>query len=174
MVKNEMENKKMDEKWRVIDTHENYAVSNTGKVKNVKFDREITPFRDKNGYLLVNLYNKGEMTTKKVHRLVLTCFVGVDDGKKQVNHIDGNKENNNIDNLEWVTQSENQIHRRKVLMKNGGGLAPRKVFCVELNKTFDSIMDAERKTRVCHQHIGKCLNGKRKTAGGMMWKEVSS
>lgn len=158
------------EQWKTIETHENYAVSTMGNIKNIKFDRPVKPFADKNGYMVVNLYKNGKMETKKVHRIVLSAFTQNTEGKEQVNHLNGVKSDNRLVNLEWSTNSENQRHRRIVLGKNGGGLHQKKVRCVELNVVFASIMDAERKTGVHHQHISKCMNGKRKCAGGMHWE----
>ena len=162
----------MNEQWKVIESHKNYAVSNKGNVKNLKFNRLLKTFTGKEGYLLVNLWDNGKMSQKKVHRLVLMAFVPNLDGKPQVNHKDGNKQNNTVENLEWCTNSENQTHRRKVLQKNGGGLQRKKVLCVELEKIYPSIMEAERQTGIQHQQIGRCLNGKRKSAGGKHWEYV--
>lgn len=161
------------EKWATVKGYENYAVSNYGAVRNTKRNRHIRPFKDKNGYMLVNLYDaENRMRTLKVHRLVLAAFVPNVDMKEQVNHIDGNKANNCLENLEWATQSENQRHRRNVLGKNGGGLDRCKVMCVETGVVYESIMQAERMTTALHQHIGNCLRGERQTAGGYHWKSI--
>lgn len=66
--------------------------------------------KNKFGYLTVGLMKNGKRTTQKVHRLVAAVFINNPHGKPDVNHIDGNKENNNVDNLEWATRSENMKH----------------------------------------------------------------
>lgn len=160
------------ERWRIVEGFENYAISDKGNVKNLRFGRIIQPFPDKNGYMIVNLYGNGKMKTLKVHRLVMIAFVSNPERKEQVNHINGNKKDNRLINLEWATQSENQNHRRKVLGKDGGGLKRKKILCIDTGKTYVSIMEAERKTGTYHQHIGDCLRGERKKAGGMRWRLV--
>lgn len=74
----------------------------------------LKPGKDHKGYLRVSLKDK----TYKVHRLVAMAFIENVDNKPQVNHKDGNKQNNNVDNLEWCTNSENQIHANKMGLRN--------------------------------------------------------
>lgn len=62
------------------------------------------------GYEIVDLYKNGKRKTVRVHRLVAEAFIPNNDNKPEVNHIDGNKHNNNVDNLEWVTKKENCRH----------------------------------------------------------------
>lgn len=90
-----------------------YQVSSFGRVKSFWFGREKTLKAgvDGVGYYTVALYFNKKPKTKTVHRLVASTFLGISD--LQVNHKDGNKLNNHISNLEYVTNRENQIHRRK-------------------------------------------------------------
>ena len=67
---------------------------------------------NKGGYKAVNLYLNGKMKTYKVHRLVALTFIANPDNKPCVDHIDGNRTNNNVNNLRWVTNSENQMNRK--------------------------------------------------------------
>ena len=111
----------MKEMWKsVIDYEGLYEISNKGRLRSV--DR-ITPdgrrvkgklkkpSKDKNGYLVSQLYKDGSSKNVKLHRLVLQAFVGPD--KLQVNHLDGNKKNNEINNLEYCTSKENHFHASK-------------------------------------------------------------
>lgn len=107
------------------------------------------------------------------HRLVAELYIPNPDGLPQVNHIDGNKENSCVSNLEWVTDSENQIHSRYVL-HNKTGFTDRPVMCVETNKKYKSTRDAWRDTGVSYSHISECARGKRNTAGGYRWRYVCS
>ena len=112
--------------WRDIDGYKGlYQVSSWGRVRYLKnwFYDEITVFPQeplrpevtKKGYLRVDLYDSnGRRKHKKVHRLVANAFIPNPDGKPQVNHKDGNKENNSVTNLEWVTDKENKDHRKNV------------------------------------------------------------
>lgn len=99
--------------WRDICGYEGiYQVSNFGRVKSLHFDRErlLKLRQDYKGYVYVVLHKDGECKPCKVHRLVAETFILNSEGKPQVNHIDGNKSNNRVENLEWVTNSENKKH----------------------------------------------------------------
>ena len=114
----------MQEIWKDIIGYENlYQVSNLGNVKSLCFGARnkrksnITRLLKTNsnnfGYLKVELYKDGKSKIKYVHRLVAEAFIPNPDQKPQVNHIDGNKANNTLSNLEWVTSSENLSHACK-------------------------------------------------------------
>lgn len=99
-----------DEQWLPIVGYEKeYLISNTGKVKGLKRNKIL---RNQQGihYLQVQLNKNGKGKTKTIHRLVAQAFIENPLCKPEVNHIDGNKLNNNVCNLEWVTSSENQQH----------------------------------------------------------------
>ena len=83
-----------------------YSVSNTGLVMNSKTNYILKANKSRKGYLLVGIENH----SCKVHRLVAEAFIPNPENKPQVNHIDGNKSNNDVSNLEWVTQEENMKH----------------------------------------------------------------
>lgn len=102
----------MKEIWRVIEENDNYSVSNTGKVKNNKTEKNLKFHISNQGYVRVNLYNNKDKTrkNKSVSRLVAIAFIDNKENKKEVNHIDGNKLNNNVNNLDWVSSSENKYH----------------------------------------------------------------
>lgn len=87
-----------------------------GIVKSKNF-HPITPQETSKGYLRVGLFRNGKRKWYKVHRLVAQAFIENPEHKPQVNHIDGNKKNNSITNLEWVTDEENKEHRKDILTK---------------------------------------------------------
>lgn len=116
----------MEETWKNIDGHEGrYQVSNLGRVKTlertVSFGRSyrvikekvLTPSIGTTGYFEIKPCKEGRHETRKIHRLVANAFIDNIYNKPQVNHIDGNKLNNKVENLEWVTKSENAIHAYK-------------------------------------------------------------
>lgn len=115
----------------------------------------------------------GKIIRKKyfVHRLVAEAFIPNPDNLPQVNHIDGNKNNSCLTNLEWVSNGENQTHSRYVL-GNVTGFKDTPVKCIETGKIYRSTRDAWRDTRIGCSHISECANGKRKTAGGYSWRYV--
>jgi len=102
----------MIEEWRSIKDFPDYAVSNFGRVKSIKTNKIRVLSKNSSGYIKLNLYKNNKEYLKLVHRLVLKTF-GDDNNCLFVNHKDGNKENNNISNLEWCTRSENMIHAYK-------------------------------------------------------------
>jgi len=103
--------------WKKAVGYPTYEVSNLGRIKTFNWKnsgqtRIMKPAIDKSGYLRTMLKDEnGKITTIKVHRVILNTFKYRSDYKKyEVNHKDGNKQNNNIDNLEWVTRKENIQH----------------------------------------------------------------
>lgn len=130
----------------------------------------INSTKSNSTYYMVRIINDAGKTCKKyIHRLMAELFLCNPDNKKQVNHIDGNKHNNDLSNLEWVTHQENAIH---AVTK---GLTPT-VKVSQYSKdgsfiaSYSSIIEAERVTGVHNPNITKVLKGKRKSAGGFIWK----
>lgn len=108
------------ELWHEVSEH--YHVSTFGRVKSfckgkVKI---LKLFVDTDGYLYATFSMHGKKIKRKIHRLVAQAFIPNPDGKPQINHIDGNKMNNHVSNLEWCTSTENNRHAVKIgLMKSG-------------------------------------------------------
>lgn len=124
----------MIEEWRDIQGYEGlYQVSNLGRVKSLERkvkggwnntrtvgERILKPCVNVEGYPKVSLCKEGAIRRFPIHRIVAQAFIPNPDGKPEINHIDGCKENNSVSNLEWVTRSENELHAWRT------GLKPRK------------------------------------------------
>lgn len=93
-----------------------YHITKCGKIISLTRNKELSPANHK-GYLRVTLFENGKRNYWSVHRLVATVYIDNPDNKPCVNHKDGNKHNNDISNLEWVTYSENERHSHDVLGK---------------------------------------------------------
>lgn len=162
--------------WKTIivdNVKTNYSISENGEVKNIKTNKILKPKKKKNGYLEVCLYPTPKQ--KKyilIHRLVAESFLEKEEGKEQINHKDGNKENNHLSNLEWCTSSENNLHAWENSLNKPSILRP--IIQKDLNnriiQEFKSVAEASRKTLCQVSHIREVANGDRKTCGGYIWE----
>ena len=108
------------ESWKTIRDYENYSVSSFGNVRNDKTDRILKPRKDTGGYYKVDLCKKGKAKTHTIHRLVAIAFLPNHDNKPMVDHIDEIKTNNNITNLRWSTDSQNNCNKDKYKNNTSG------------------------------------------------------
>lgn len=160
--------------WKTIQGFSNYEISTEGQVRNKNTQYILKGRPSKNGYLQVSLKEDETQKFKNqyIHRLVAQQFLINEENKREVNHKDGNKTNNNLDNLEWVTSSENQKHRHQIGITTTSN---RKVGMFDkdgkLIQEFNSIVEAftilNKPSRV---NIDNALQGKQKTAYGYIWK----
>lgn len=169
----------MTEVWKDIPDYEGkYQVSNQGRVKRLYGsgkERVMVGKTDKYGYRCVILSRNQHKKHCTVHRLVANAFIPNEENKPQVNHKDRNKQNNNADNLEWVTNSENVVHA----FATGRSVHKRPVVQYTKNMGFvafwNSIREAGQALRISEHNICSCCNDKLPSAGGYIWRygEVS-
>lgn len=179
--------------WKDIPNFEDYQVSNYGRVKSLKYGKEkILKFKEDKGYLRVGLYNDENNNSKMlVHVLVAQVFLNkekfkympyeskdeVDINKLEVNHIDGNKQNNHVNNLEWSTKSYNQKHSYIIGLKKSkigyDNYRSKPIIQSDLNgkfvKEWANKREIERTLGYANSNINACCKHKRKTAYGYIW-----
>lgn len=179
-------------KWKPINGYEGfYEVSSDGYVKSltrevphylggVKVIKEkILKPSKRNGYLAVTLWIEGKSKTFNIHRLVAENHLVNHSFRPYVNHIDGNKTNNMIDNLEWVTALENSTHALSNGLFTPIKVDDKKIIKIahknlkgELIKIFTSIRQAEKETKASRTTISLVCKGLRKTSGGFKWEFI--
>lgn len=189
----------MNEVWKPIKGYDDkYMVSNLGRIKSVardvsnhtgiihKPERILSCRKDKKGYLRVYLDDNRKTKFISVHRLVAIAFIPNELEKPQVNHIDGVKTNNNVENLEWVTNQENQLHAIRMGLndhsKYMSGKPKKTVLQIDMEteeviQEYASISEAARAIGCkSSANISACCMGKygRKTVGGYKWKYKES
>lgn len=179
----------MQEIWKDVVGYEGmYKVSNLGNIISVRRNYKkgiwyITPF-DNGGYLRVSLVVNNKRTNLLVHRIVAEAFIPNPENKDSVNHIDGCKTNNTVENLEWVTKSENIKHAIKIGLRpsyrphrsmRGSNSSLSKKICQydkdgNLIREWGAAGDAADALGLHERFILRVCRGERKTYSGFIWK----
>ena len=202
-LKNRLDDSMKEEIWKDIKGYKGlYQVSSFGRVKSFKTNlngKILKQRTNPNGYKSVNLSLNGKVKLKVIHRLVMETFkeeklnfkympnedisiINLD--KLIINHIDGNKENNNITNLEWCTYSYNinealrlglrkrDNYRRGKIGKNCPNSLSVNQYDIngKFIRKWDSIMDVKRFYNKSVSHISDCCKNKRRTCLGYIWR----
>lgn len=159
------------------DTIEPILISNFGRYKRLNTGKIGYGSTTVHGYKMLSLYKSGKKICIFMHRLVVQTFIG--HSEKFVNHKDGNKQNNKIDNLEYLTSAENSAHavnnNLRVYKTRGQSKIARAVYQI-LNgvviNTFTSMEEASKETKISKGNICSVCKGDRPRAGGYQWKYV--
>lgn len=135
----------------------------------------MKPYINKhNGYVYIFLMKDNKSKNFRLHRLVAEAFIPNPENKLQVNHKDGNKLNNNINNLEWCNQSENEKHAYNKGLANNDN-QKIKVLQYDLNnnliRKYDSLLEASKQTNIGISSISLCINGKQKKTHNFIFKK---
>lgn len=165
----------MEEIWKDVKGYEgHYTISNLGNLRSHKRNiiNLMCPAPTNQGYLRVKLTTNGISTTLSMHRLVAEAFIDNPENKRCVNHINGIKDDNRLENLEWSTDSENIKHAFDILGRQN--TMKKKVLQYDrlhnLIKEWDSIEYAANNLVIHRSSITSCCVGRRKSAGGFIWK----
>ena len=168
-------NKKlMIEEWREIDNYPNYQISNWG---NVKSKRGLLKPSIKNGYYFVLLSKNGKTKNFYIHRLVATYFLNNEHNKKEIDHINTIRTDNRVENLRWVTKSENMKNPLTIekCSKKMMGKTLKSKPILQFSKQGDfirewnSAMEIKRELGLNNFCINKCCRGLQYTSGGYKW-----
>lgn len=144
--------------WKNIEQYPGYQVSNLGQIKSFKQSKEgkILKPKKSSGYLGVDFRKDGKTCYGLVHRIVLSTFAPVEGWENlTVNHIDGDCLNNRLENLEWMTQSENTTHSRRVLQTGNG---TRRVHIITMRGDeffYDTVTEAAKEQMVSKGEISR-------------------
>ena len=189
----------MKEVWKDIKGYEGlYQISNLGNVKSL--DRKVNAKNNKKrlikgtflklrfnnrNYNIVSLYKNNIQEVRFIHRLVAETFIPNPENKPEVNHIDGNKSNNRVDNLEWNTHSENIQHSwdnglqytTEKMRKAGYEMCKKMSIPIiqytlngEFVKEWNSAADVQRELNIYRSSISMCCKEKKKSSHGYMWR----
>ena len=166
-----LEENKMWKKFIYEGIETDYSVSTEGEVRK-DTTNYILSQSSQQDYKFVTLLINGQQKRMRVHRMVAMTFIENPDNKPYVNHINGIRYDNNVENLEWVTQSENIQHAvRTGLMQSG-----RKKAVIQYNlngdrmATFESATEAARQTGGSQSKITMCCKRQRETANDYQWR----
>lgn len=161
--------------WKDVPFDNNYMASNLGKIYSKRSGKILQGDKTRKGYIRVGLTGAKR---KLVHDIIAITFIPNPENKPQVNHKDGNKKNNRVDNLEWNTQSENMRHaldnKLKVMPRGKNVYNATPVIQLDLEgnviREWECQTDVERELGIKQGCISRVCLGKRETTGGYKWK----
>lgn len=174
----------MEEIWKPIRGYEGiYEVSTNGKVRSLerikcvlhgkkkfRHETELKLQRLYNGYLYIDLHKERRKKRYFVHRLVAEAFIPNPKELTQINHKDGDKTNNTVDNLEWCSPSDNIKHSCRILHARPEYVVRQFSKNGELIEEYANTGIASENTGIGRSNILSCLIGRQKSAGGFIWK----
>lgn len=156
--------------WKSIEGYEQYQVNNLGQIR--RKNKILKPIKSRNGYLHIFLYSNGKAKQVLVHRIVAKAFIKQVNNSKEINHKDGNKENNSVDNLEWCTRKQNVQHFLDANKLNNN--RPKSVIQYDLEgrkiREYSSIRKASRESKINAHNIIYCCRGEKPTASNYIWR----
>lgn len=172
----------MNEIWKDIKDYPNYMISNWGNVKSLNYrntgeEKILKQIKNSKGYLQVGLYKNGKVKHYKVHRLVAEHFIPNPNNLPQIDHINTDRTDNRVENLQWCTSKENNNNPLTIdKMKKNTHFVKLSKPIIQFSKDgefirkWNSAMDVQRELGIYQTNISKCCKGKYKTVGGYIWR----
>ena len=162
----------MIEEFKKIEEFPKYEVSNLGRVRNKNTGKILKPRKSNSGYFYVSFYKDGKEHNRFIHRLVAKTFISNPNNYPEVNHINEDKEDNCIDNLEWCTRIYNVNYGTRNIRSavNRGLSVEQYSLDGKLIATFSSIKEAARKSNITFTSIQRCCYNIYSQAGGYIWR----
>lgn len=163
----------MEEIWKNINSK--YQVSNLGRVRSLQYGKvkQLSLCKNSDGYLVVSLWDKMKRKQYLVHRLVAEAFIPNPNNYPQINHINEDKTDNSVTNLEWCDCKYNVnygTHNQRMFDNMPKHCVVKYDLEGNYIAEYQSIKMAARENNISSSNIGQCCNGKRKTAGKCIWK----
>lgn len=173
----------MKEIWKDIAGFEGlYQVSNFGRVKRIaqthpvrnqvaRFypEKILSTYINMHGYEMVQIKKNGKHFGKQIHRIMAEAFIPNPRGLEQVNHRNGAKHDNRLENLEWISRRGNSLHAVYELKAKVGKTPCRRIRCVETGRIYPSVRSAARDMGIAAICISRAANGYTKTSCGFHW-----
>ena len=156
--------------WKIIDEYPSYEVSTEGEVRNAKTKRCLTPSPSAAGYLRVNLRKNNQTYSAYVHRLVAITFLDNPLALSEVHHIDENKQNNCLENLQWISHRDN-INAGSCIVRRSKNRG-YKVRCIETGIIYETQKAASIALGLNEGAVKDVFRGKTRTAGGFHWERI--
>ena len=183
----------IDDKWVVCEDYPSYMINTKGEIKSLLTNKTLKPSKHKSGYMHVGLRRDGVSKTVKVHRLLAKAFIPNPENKPHVDHINGVRDDNRLENLRWCTNQENQsfelarlnnskaltgrkqspeavAKRANTLQKSIGKRIEQYTLDGEYIKTFNSANEIQRQLGIWSAGVLKCCDGKFASSKGFIWK----
>lgn len=142
-----------------------YAVTSCGRVWSYRSNKFLKAQTGYKGYLFVDLCVDGKHNPRRIHRLVAETYIPNPNNYETVDHIDNNKSNNCINNLQWMNRIDNNS-------KECPEQTPIRIRCIENGEEFESMMDCERKIGIPNSNLSKHLRGLRGCVNGLHFERI--
>ena len=166
-----------DERWALVQDHPQYRIGTSGRFQSRKRGewRDLKTTPDGGGYLQAFMCENGRAYVRKVHKLMQDAFFEPDPERPEINHKNGNKQDNRLENLEQCSRLENQRHACETglfVRPDDAGRPKRKIMIVETGAVYDSESECTKAIGGHVSNVCNCLAGRRHTCRGYHFEYI--